>query len=128
MVVLTFFLNNMFSWTYILIVHCCHGNSTQLKGKNKGHCLGKRIKCPPIKTPLQRPFCCCLVCSTAVKVAVVAPWIHQSRVKPASLKWECIPDPGSPCKITSNVSALPGQDFTSQETTRDHRRLTTALL
>jgi hypothetical protein len=32
MVVLTF-LNNEFSWTYILIAYCCHGNSTQLKKK-----------------------------------------------------------------------------------------------
>jgi hypothetical protein len=28
---------------------------------------------------------------TAVKVAEIAPWIHHSQVKLASLKWECIP-------------------------------------
>jgi hypothetical protein len=48
---------------------------------------------------------------TTVKVAEIAPWIHHSRVKPASLKWECIPDLASPCKITLwNAHTLPQQD------------------
>jgi hypothetical protein len=34
MVVLTFFKDNVFSWTYILIIYCCHGNSTQFKKKD----------------------------------------------------------------------------------------------
>jgi hypothetical protein len=34
MVALTF-LNNEFSWTYILVVYFCHGNSIQLKRKKK---------------------------------------------------------------------------------------------
>jgi hypothetical protein len=49
---------------------------------------------------------------------VIAPWIHHSLVKSASLEWECIPNLASPCKITlQNLSALPQQDSTSQETT-----------
>jgi hypothetical protein len=32
---------------------------------------------------------------TAVKVAEIAPWIYHSRVKPASLEWECIPSRSS---------------------------------
>jgi hypothetical protein len=36
---------------------------------------------------------------TTVKVAEIIPWIHHSQVKPASLKWECIHDPASLCKI-----------------------------
>jgi hypothetical protein len=60
MVVLTF-LNNKFSWTYMLIIYCCHGNSTQLKKKNQRYYLSKRVKCPTIKTPLEGLFCCCLI-------------------------------------------------------------------
>jgi hypothetical protein len=57
------------------------------------------------------------------KVAEIAPWIHHSRVKPASLEWECIPDPASPRRITFwNLSILPLQDSTSQETTGDQKR------
>jgi hypothetical protein len=76
--------------------------------------MKKYIKCPHIKTPLEMPFCCYLVYS--VKVTEIAPWIHHSWVKPASLEWECIPDPASPCRITLwNLSTLPQQDSTSQE-------------
>jgi hypothetical protein len=57
---------------------------------------------------------------TAVKVAVIAPWFHHSQVKSASLKWECIPNLASPCKITlQNLNVLPQQDSASQETTGD---------
>jgi hypothetical protein len=60
---------------------------------------------------------------TIVKVAVIAPWIHHSWVKPASLEWECIPDLASPCRITlQNLSALPQQDSASQETTGDQEQ------
>jgi hypothetical protein len=37
---------------------------------------------------------------SSVKVAEIVSWIHHSRVKPASLEWECIPDPASPYKTT----------------------------
>jgi hypothetical protein len=51
---------------------------------------------------------------------VIVPSIHHSRVKPASLEWECIPDPTSLCKITlQNLSNLPWQGSASQETTGD---------
>jgi hypothetical protein len=36
---------------------------------------------------------------TAVKVAEIAPWIYYSRVKPGSLKLECILDLASPWRI-----------------------------
>jgi hypothetical protein len=52
------------------------------------------------KTLLGWPFCCCFVTPTTVKLAEIIPWIHHSQVKPASLDWECIPDPFSPYKIT----------------------------
>jgi hypothetical protein len=42
---------------------------------------------------------------TAVKVAEIVPWIHNSWVKPASLKWECITDPVSPYKTTFKTLA-----------------------
>jgi hypothetical protein len=51
---------------------------------------------------------------------MIAPWIHHSRVKPASLEWECIPDPASPCRITlQNLSTFPQEDSASQETMGD---------
>jgi hypothetical protein len=60
------------------------------------------------------PFVVILPTPTAVKVSEIAPWIHYSRVKPSSLKWECIPNPASPYKITlQNISALPWQDSAS---------------
>jgi hypothetical protein len=43
---------------------------------------------------------------TAVKVAETIPWIQYSQVKPASLEWECIPDPVYPYKITFRTLAL----------------------
>jgi hypothetical protein len=57
---------------------------------------------------------------TTVKVAEIAPWIHHSLVKPASLEWEFISDPASLCRITlQHLSTLPRQDSTSQDTTGD---------
>jgi hypothetical protein len=54
---------------------------------------------------------------------MIAPQIHHSRVKPASLKWECIPDPASPCRITlQNLGTLPWQDSTSQDATGDQEQ------
>jgi hypothetical protein len=44
-------------------------------------------------------------------------------VKPASLEWECIPDPASHYEITLwNAHALPWQDPASQKITGDHER------
>jgi hypothetical protein len=54
----------------------------------------------PLKPNWRGPFVVILSTPTTIKVAEFAPWIHHSQVKPASLKWECIPDPASPCKIT----------------------------
>jgi hypothetical protein len=69
------------------------------------------------------PFVVTLSTPTIVKVAEIAPWIHHSPVKPASLEWECIPDPASPCRITFwNLSVLPQQDSASQETTGDQEQ------
>jgi hypothetical protein len=79
----------------------------------RGCHLGKGLECPTIKTSLRGPFVVFLSIPIAVKVAEIAPWIHYSWVKPASLSWECIPYLGSPCRITlGNVSALPRQDST----------------
>jgi hypothetical protein len=44
---------------------------------------------------------------TAVKVAEIAPWIHHSWLKPASLQEKCIPNPASQCKITPQPERLP---------------------
>jgi hypothetical protein len=60
---------------------------------------------------------------TTVKVAEIAPWIHHSQVKSASLEWECISDPASPYKITFKT-LVPFPDRTllprrQQETTDD---------
>ena len=38
---------------------------------------------------------------TPVKVTEVGPWIHYSRVKLASRNRECIPDPSTLCKLTT---------------------------
>jgi hypothetical protein len=66
---------------------------------------------------------------TIVKVAEIAAWIHHSRVKPASLEWDCIPDSASPCRITlQNLSTLLQQDSTSQETMGDQEQRMTTLL
>jgi hypothetical protein len=66
---------------------------------------------------------------TAVRVAEIAPWIHYSWVKPASLEWEHIPDLASPCKFTlQNVSTLPWQDSAPQETIGSHRWWTRTML
>ena len=46
------------------------------------------------------PFSVILFIPTTVKVAEVGPWIHYSRVKPASLNWECILDLLTLCKLT----------------------------
>jgi hypothetical protein len=73
-----------------------------------------------MKTPLEGPFAIVLSIPTTVKVAEIAPWIHHSWVKPASLEWECIPNLVSPCRITLwDLKALLQQVFTSQETTGD---------
>jgi hypothetical protein len=107
----------MFSWTYMLIIYCCYGNSTQLKKdivwvKNKWNVH-------PLKPSWRGPFVIILSTTpTAVKVAEIAPWIHHNWVKPASLEWQCISDLASQCKITLwNLSALPWQNSASQEAT-----------
>jgi hypothetical protein len=64
------------------------------------------------KAPLERPFVVVSSTPTAVKVAEIVPWIHHSRVKPASLEWECIPDPALPY----NSRTLSPRDPASQET------------
>jgi hypothetical protein len=56
-----------------------------------------------IKPHWREPFVV-LSTPTAFKVAEIIPWIHP-RVKPASLEWECIPDPVSPYKITFKTLA-----------------------
>jgi hypothetical protein len=77
------------------------------------------MECSTIKAPLE---VCCFVHPHAVKEAEIIPWIPHSRVMPASLEQECIPDPASSYKITlQNTSTLPQQDPTSQETTGHHR-------
>jgi hypothetical protein len=66
---------------------------------------------------------------TTVKVAEIAPWIYCSRVKPASLEWECIPNSALLRKIIlRNISTLLCQDPASWETTGDHENNTAALL
>jgi hypothetical protein len=70
-----------------------------------------------LKLPWRGPV---VVLSTpsSVKVAELVPWIHHSCMKTASLEWECILDPASPCKITLwKACVLPRQDPASQETT-----------
>jgi hypothetical protein len=65
------------------------------------------------------PFVVVLSIPTTVKVTEIAPWIHHSRVKPASVKWS-VPNLASLCRITlQNVSALSWQNSASQETTGD---------
>jgi hypothetical protein len=77
----------------------------------------------PLTLHWRGPFVVILSTPTTVKVAEIALWIHYSRVKPASLEWECVPDLALPCKITLwNVSTHPWQDSTSQETIGDHEQ------
>jgi hypothetical protein len=77
----------------------------------------------PLKPHWRGPFIVMYSTPTAVKVAETAPWIHYSRVKPASLEWECIPDPALPCTSTlQNFGALPQQDSTPQDTMGDHEQ------
>jgi hypothetical protein len=65
----------------------------------------------------------------AVKVAEIAPWIHHSQVKPVSLKWECIPVPNSPCKITlQNTCTLPQQDPSESSATSSQHDDSLALV
>jgi hypothetical protein len=45
----------------------------------------------PLKPHQRGPFVVILSTPTTVKVAEIAPWIHHSQVKPASLEWECVP-------------------------------------
>jgi hypothetical protein len=46
---------------------------------------------------------------TAVKVAEIAPWIHYSQVKTASLNWKSIPDLAASRNFTLwNISARQG--------------------
>jgi hypothetical protein len=83
----------------------------------------------PLKPHWRGPFVVILSTPTAVKVAEIAPWIYHRLVKPASLKWGCIPGPASLCKITPGTLA----PFLS-ETPIEERQLettnneTTALL
>ena len=42
----------------------------------------------PLKSLWRVPFTVTVSTPTAVKVADVGPWIHYSRVKPASQNWE----------------------------------------
>jgi hypothetical protein len=72
-----------------------------------------------LKPHCRCPFVVVLSTPTAVKVAEIVLWIHHSQVKPASLKWECISDPTSLCKITlQNACAFPQQDPASQTTNK----------
>jgi hypothetical protein len=72
----------------------------------------------PLKPHWRGPFVFVLSTPITVKVEEIVPWIHNNRVKPASLEWECIPDPASLCRITlQNVNTLPQPDSASQETT-----------
>jgi hypothetical protein len=86
------------------------------------------MECPTVKIPLEVLLCyyCSIVIlstPTAIKVAEITSWIHESQVKPASLEWECILDPALPCKITlQNACTLPWQDPGSRETTGDHKQ------
>jgi hypothetical protein len=59
---------------------------------------------------------------TVVKVVEIAPGFYHSRVKPASLEWECIPDPASPCKITLWNACTLVKDSASWETIGDHEQ------
>ena len=54
--------------------------------------MGEGVEYPTPKTPLEGPFTVILSTLTTVKVAEMGPWIHHSRVKPASRNWECVPD------------------------------------
>ena len=52
---------------------------------------------------------------TALEVAEAGPWIHYSRVKPASRNRECVPDRTTPCKLTILRSSLrPQRPWTPQ--------------
>jgi hypothetical protein len=77
----------------------------------------KEWKVQLLKPHWRGPFIVILSSPMAVKVAEIVPGIHHSWVKPASLEWEGITDPASPCN-----SALPQQDSASQEAIGDHRR------
>jgi hypothetical protein len=82
------------------------------------------MECSTTKDPLEGPFVVVLstpTTATTVKQAEIVCCIYHNWVKPASLKWEYIPDPASPYKITLwNTRALPWLDSASQETTGDH--------
>jgi hypothetical protein len=92
--------------------------------KKKKTMSGLKKNVHPLKPHWKDPFVVILSTTpTAVKeVAEIAPWIHHSQVKAASLQWNSIPDPASQCKITlPNLSAFPQQDSDSQETTGDEK-------
>jgi hypothetical protein len=74
MVIFTF-LKQHISWTYILIMYCCHGNSTCSK---KITLWVKEKNVQPLKPQLIGPFVVFLSSSTTVKVAVIAALIHHS--------------------------------------------------
>jgi hypothetical protein len=75
----------------------------------------------PLKPQWRGPFVV-LSTSTAVKVAGIIPWIHHNQVKPASLEWECIPDParlpsGTPVPFPSKTLLLRRQQETTNNET-----------
>jgi hypothetical protein len=81
------------------------------------------------KAPLEGPFVVVLSTPTAVKVAEIIRWIHHSRVKPASLKWECILDPVLPYKITFKTLALfPNRTLLLRRQQKTMNNKTSALL
>jgi hypothetical protein len=80
----------------------------------------------PLKPHWRGPFVVILCIPTIAKVAGIALWIYHSQVKAASLQWECIPDPSSPCNIALWIATpflsrilLPGRHLgtTNNETT-----------
>ena len=54
----------------------------------------------PLKPFWRGPLTVILFTPTAVKVAEVVPWIHNSSVKLAYQDWECTSDPSTLCRLT----------------------------
>jgi hypothetical protein len=74
-------LKKKFSWTYILTVYCCQGNSTQLKKKKRRDMIYKKIKKKLLQPSCMGPHLVMLAALRTVEVTGVTPRTHHSWIK-----------------------------------------------